>query len=65
MPEIMGAGVALLDYDNDGDLDVYLIQGTALDPGKPPLFPPPTRVKPGNRLFQNRLRRPGRCTSST
>jgi predicted nucleotidyltransferase len=26
MPEIMGAGVALLDYDGDGDLDVFLVQ---------------------------------------
>ena len=25
--EIFGPGVALLDYDNDGDLDVYLVQG--------------------------------------
>ncbi len=29
MPEIMGSGVALLDYDNDGDLDVYFVQGKA------------------------------------
>ncbi len=26
MPEIMGAGAALLDYDADGDLDVFLVQ---------------------------------------
>ena len=27
MPEIVGGGVALLDYDSDGDLDVYFVQG--------------------------------------
>lgn len=26
MPDIMGSGCAFLDFDNDGDLDVYLIQ---------------------------------------
>ena len=30
MPEIMGAGAGLLDYDRDGDLDVYLLQGAPL-----------------------------------
>src|ERR1043166_4188322 len=33
-PEIMAPGVALLDFDNDGDLDVYIVQGQMLGPGK-------------------------------
>ena len=32
VPEVMGAGAALIDYDNDGDLDVYLLQGQSFDP---------------------------------
>jgi hypothetical protein len=34
-PEIMGGGVALFDYDNDGDLDVFVVQGHSLAPVAP------------------------------
>jgi hypothetical protein len=33
MPELMGSGVALFDYDNDGDLDVFFVQSVPLDAG--------------------------------
>jgi hypothetical protein len=60
MPEIMGSGVALFDYDNDGALDVYFVQGAQLDPRGRLLYPPPPGFKPGNRLFRNLLAETGK-----
>jgi hypothetical protein len=51
--EMMGPGGALFDYDGDGDLDVFIVQGTPLD-GKT-TAPQPA----GDRLYRNDLvRRP-------
>ncbi len=47
MPETMSGGVGLLDYDSDGWLDVYFVQG-----GR---FPPsPDAPNTGDRLFRNK-----------
>jgi hypothetical protein len=35
LPEITGSGVALLDYDNDGRLDILVLQGAPLRAGEP------------------------------
>ncbi len=37
--EQTGTGVALLDYDNDGLLDIFFVQGDRLMPSSPPLHP--------------------------
>lgn len=47
LPEIVGAGAAILDFDGDGDLDVYLVQGG----GRVDALPAPL----SNRLLRNDL----------
>jgi hypothetical protein len=46
LPEIMGGGAALFDMENDGDLDIFMIQSghMAASPGTPA----------GHRLYRNR-----------
>ncbi len=59
LPEIMGSGSALFDFDNDGDLDIFLVQGNVLEPGVNPrgtLFPWREPEPPRGRLFRNDLR---------
>ena len=57
-PEIVGAGGAFFDYDNDGDLDLYLVQGHMIGPDKElsqALFPPVTQQPLTDRLYRNDL----------
>jgi hypothetical protein len=57
--EVMGSGCALFDYDNDGDLDAYLVQGASLEADgsiDAALFPPAADdLPPRDRLFRNDL----------
>src|SRR5262245_32110135 len=55
-PEIMAPGVGLIDYDNDGDLDVYVTQGQMLGATRTladARVPPKGPLK--DRLFRNDL----------
>lgn len=54
--EIIGSGVAVLDYDGDGDLDVYCVQGHMLGDGKgvdDAVFPPRHPLPLADRLYRN------------
>ncbi len=52
LPETMGGGVALLDYDNDGRLDVFFVNGARIDDPMPKgAAPDKSDRKYWNRLF--------------
>src|SRR4030095_15104323 len=58
LPEIMGSGAAFLDFDNDGDLDIFIIQGSVIDPKTSPnntLFPWRGPGAPRAKLYRNDL----------
>ncbi len=57
-PEMTGQGGALLDYDGDGDLDAFLVQGAMLGAGKSlddALVAPVGPLPPSDRLYRNDL----------
>jgi len=55
LPETMGAGVALLDYDNDGRLDVFFTNGAQLlDPMPKGKMPDKSNPKFWNRLYRQK-----------
>lgn len=50
LPETMSGGLGLLDYDGDGWLDLYAVQGGPF----PPAAPTSSSAEGGDRLFRNR-----------
>ncbi len=58
IPEVTGQGGALLDYDSDGDLDVYLVQGSLYDPAvtmADAVYPVTSKAELIDRLYRSDL----------
>ncbi|AXC10949.1 ASPIC/UnbV domain protein [Acidisarcina polymorpha] len=55
LPETMGSGVALLDYDNDGRLDIFVVNGAPLsDPTPKGTIPQKAGPSDWNRLYHQK-----------
>src|SRR5271155_3262784 len=55
LPETMGSGVALFDYDNDGRLDIFLVNGAPLaDPTAKGTIPQKNGPEYWNRLYHQK-----------
>ena len=55
LPETMGGGVALFDYDNDGRLDIYFTNGALInDPMSPNALPEKRDASFWNRLYHQK-----------
>ena len=54
--ETMGSGVALFDYDNDGRLDIFVVNGAPLaDPTPKGAIPQKKSAKDWNRLYHQKI----------
>src|SRR5262245_11930051 len=56
LPETMGPGVALFDYDNDGRLDIFVVNGAPLqDPTPKGSIPQKAGSNYWNRLYHQKI----------